>query len=304
LWPTLIPQRIEWVWSNYQRQLARLAWLNDDALPHLDCSSGTEIFAESFGCRVERPADDMPFARPLISSAGQVARLRVPSLDHPALAAQFAIADELRRRDPTALLRLPDIQSPMDIAALIWDKTDFYLALLESPAAVRELAGKVQQLLTAFLDEWFGRYGRAFIAHYPDYYMPWGVTLSEDEVGCVDPATFESLFLPELASLAQRYGALGMHCCANARHQWAGFLRIPNLRLLNLVQPPEVIRDAYRFFAPHVAQWHSQSFAGDPATWPDQIVPCARVVLETTVQSRAEAIALAERWSAACAGAP
>ena len=36
--------------------------------------------------------------------------------------------------------------------------------------------------------------------------MPRGLTLSEDEVGAVSPALFDSLFLPELAELSARYG--------------------------------------------------------------------------------------------------
>ena len=157
------------------------------------------------------------------------------------LSQESDIADELRRRaGPDALMRLIDVQSPMDIAALVWDKNTFYAALIESPAAVKELAGRVKELLVAFLDRWFARYGGAFMAHYPQYYMSRGLTLSEDEVGAVSPEMFDALFLPELADLSARYDGLGMHCCANARHQWEGFKRIPDLRLLNLVQPMEV----------------------------------------------------------------
>jgi hypothetical protein len=147
--------------------------------------------------------------------------VKVPELSSSSLANIFEMSDELHRRTgPNSLMRLPDdIQSPMNIAALIWDKSDFYVALMETPEAVRELADKVRTLLTAFLDEWFRRYGTAFIAHYPFYYMERGVTLSEDEIGAVNPDTFDEFFLPELTYLSERYGGIGIHCCANARHQ-------------------------------------------------------------------------------------
>jgi len=166
-----------------------------------------------------------------------VSRIKTPELGSTPLTMLFEIADELRRRaGKNALIKLVDIQSPMDIAALIWDKNDFYSALIYAPEAVMELSVKVKELLTAFLDEWFNRYGVEFIAHYPSYYMPKGITLSEDEVGSVSPQMFVEYFLPELEELSNRYGGLGMHCCANARHQWENFKKIPNLRLLNLVQ--------------------------------------------------------------------
>lgn len=57
------------------------------------------------------------------------------------------------------MLCLPDVQTPMDIAALIWDKNYFFAAMIEEPEAVKELAHKVSRLYFAFFDEWFRRYG-------------------------------------------------------------------------------------------------------------------------------------------------
>ncbi len=262
--------------------------------------TGTEIFAEAFGCKVHRPENAMPFALPLISSASQVAGLKVPELSTSSLAYLFDIGDELRRRaGDDALMRIVDVQSPMDIAALIWNKSDFYVAMIDSPEAVRELAHKVSDLLTSFLDEWFSRYGREFMGHFPNYYVPYGVTLSEDEVGVVNAEIFEQLFLPELSMLSERYGALGMHCCANSRHQWEGFLHIPNLRLLNLAQPQEIMDEAYEFFAPHVVQMHT-GYVVDPVwSWPAKKPAGSRIVIEVTATTRDEALELSDKlWTA------
>lgn len=286
-------ERIEWAWQKYQRHLDRLAWLDDDSLPCLEPYTGTEIFAAAFGCPVHRPDDTNPYARPRIDDAGQVAGLRVPDITAEPLAILFDIADELRRRaGPEALMRLPDIQSPMDIAALIWDKNTLYPALLEAPETVRELAGKVRGLLTAFLDEWFSRYGSDYVAHYPDYYMPGGVTLSEDEIGVVSPQLFDELFLPELAELSTRYGGLGMHCCADARHHWEAWKQIPDLRLLNIVHRPDEVRDAYDCFADHTAQMHNWCGDGDPRTW--SYPAAARVVIGVDAPTADTARALAD----------
>jgi hypothetical protein len=287
--------RIEWAWQKYTDQIERLDWLDDDTLPYLDIYTGTEIFAEAFGCTVHRPDDDMPFALPLITEASEVARLPQPDLNTPGLSLLFEIADELRRcAGDKALLRMVDIQSPLDICALIWDKRQFYPALIETPNAVLELAAKVRTLLTAFLDEWFARYGVSFIAHFPDYYMPQGITLSEDEIGAVSIRMFEQLFLPELTFLSERYGEIGMHCCAHARHQWQNFTKIPGLRVLNLIQPPDVLAEAYGFFAPHVVQMHS--WCGDmPDQWVKTLPATSRVVIETYAADRDQAQQWADR---------
>lgn len=286
--PDRIRERIDWAWQSYTRQAEAVEWLADDAVPHLDPYTGTEIFAAAFGCPVHRPDDTNPFARPLIHSAAEVRSLRVPDITAEPLAQLFEIADELRRRaGPDAVMRLPDIQSPMDIAALIWDKENFYIAAIESPEAIRELAAKVRQLLVAFLDEWFARYGTDFVAHFPDYYMSGGITLSEDEIGAVSTDMFRELFLPELAELSQRYGGLGMHCCADARHHWEAWAEIPDLRLLNICHKASVVDKAYGYFARKLPQMHNWCGDGDPASW--RFPAGSRVVIGAPADSPDEA---------------
>lgn len=297
--PAQTDARIEWAWDRYRYQLGQAEWLEDDTVPHLDVYTGTEIFAEAFGCRVHRPNDNMPFALPMLTHACDVATLQVPTLDTPCLRRLFDIADALRARSGNgAVLRMVDIQSPMDIAALIWEKTSFYLALLESPEAVQELANKVGQLLTAFLDEWFSRYGRDFVAHYPDYYVPRGITLSEDEIGAVGCDMFDAYFVDELAALSRRYGGIGIHCCAHAQHHWAGLAAVPGLLLLNLVQPEDVLREAYAFFAPHAAQMHGWCGGDDVVGWAEALPPESRVVINVTAGTREEALRLLDELRA------
>jgi len=183
------------------------------------------------------------------------------------------------------------------VAALIWDKESFYPALLEEPEAVERLTAKVRALQFAFLDEWFRRYGRPAVAHYPDYLLPRGVSLSVDEVGAMSPALFARFVAPELAAFSARYGGLGVHCCAHARHQWDGFARVPDLLLLNLNQPEPVVREAYARFAAVAPQWHGGWSPGtNPSGWASELPPTARVVIEVTATSRDEALALSDTF--------
>lgn len=301
-YPELKAQRIDWAWDHYQRLAARTEWLPDDTMPFLNPYTGTEIFAAAFGCDVSRPDDDMPFALPLVTSAAEADKLRVPDLDCEPLAILFEIADELRRRaGDDALLALPDIQSPMDIAALIWDKTHLFCAMLDEAEAVKTLAAKAMELLTKFLDEWFRRYGSEYIAHYPPYYMPGGLTLSEDEIGSVSREMFDEFFLPTLVALSERYGGIGIHCCADSRHQWDGFRKIPKLMLINLGgRSAEEIREAYELFSPDSAHWHWAWTPGEPL-WEHlgEYPPGTRAVLNFGPPDREGAIEAAEKMAAA-----
>jgi hypothetical protein len=300
--PELKAERLEWIWQNYVYHLERMQWLDDDMIPCLDMLTGTELFAEAFGCRVYRPENDMPFALPLVSSAAEAEKLKIPSLDAPPLALAFEMADALAQRAGAgATFRMVDLQSPMDVAALIWEKKSFYLALVEAPEAVKALAEKVKTLQMHFLDAWFRRYGKGFVAHYPDYYLPQGVSMSVDEIGAVSPRMFEHFFLPELNDLAERYGGLGVHSCANNRHQWENFKRIPGLKFLNINQPEATLREAYPFFAKQVAQWHyGWDPLDDPLGWLAQMPAEARVVVDVGAETREEAIRLAGELAEVC----
>jgi len=136
----------------------------------------------------------------------------------------------------------------MSVAALILKKEVFFITLINEPKYIMELAYKVRILLTQFLDEWFKEFGRELIAHYPYYYLESGVTFSEDEVGSINSNMFKQYFTGDIEYLSDRYGNLGMHCCASARHQWEHFKNIKNLKVINIVQPRKIVEEANEYF--------------------------------------------------------
>lgn len=302
LWPDKVRERIERRWAEYELMRQKAERVDDDRVPFLSNLTGTEIFAEAFGCRVHRPDADMPFALPMVQSAAEADRLRAPELSNSSLAYLFDIADELYRRGgPGSIMRPVDIQSPMDIVALIWDKVDLFCAMVETPEVVKALAEKVRGLLVAFCDEWFRRYGTTHVAHYPEYVMHGGLTLSVDEVGAINPEMFHEFFRGELVALSNHFGGLGIHCCADARHQWGNFRELPGLKVINHNAPPsrdaqEYLMDSLRFYAGGPAQLPGYwAPAGRPETWVDQIPQGARVIFEAQVDSAAAAATLAAR---------
>jgi hypothetical protein len=189
----------------------------------------------------------------------------------------------------------------MDIVALIWEKADLFCAMIETPDAVKALADKVRTLLVSFFDEWFSRYGKTFVAHYPDYVMHGGITMSVDEVGALNPEMFQEFFRDELITLAEHFGGLGIHCCADARHQWGNFRVLPGLKVMNHNAPPtrnvrEYLLDAVRFYGDQVTQvpvgWTPD---GDPDTWPAQFPRGTRVVFDVPATDAASAASIASR---------
>ncbi len=67
----------------------RLRWheaLDDDSVPFVKLSTGTELFAAAFGCPVHIYEDSPPCALPLVTTPEEADRLAVPGLDAPPLA--------------------------------------------------------------------------------------------------------------------------------------------------------------------------------------------------------------------------
>ena len=117
-------------------------------------------------------------------------------------------------------------------------------------------------------------------------------------MGAVSPRIFEQYFLPELEYLARRYGNLGMHCCAHARHQWQGFLRIPNLRLINFVQPQAVLQAAVSVFAEKACQMHNWDPMPDLSAGPENFPSPAHHVFQPAAATQGQAQALVHDFRA------
>ena len=129
--------------------------------------------------------------------------------------------------------------------------------------------------------------------------MEGGITVSEDEVGAVSSEMFAEFFRDELVALSERYGGIGVHCCAHAQHQWDHFKSLPGLRLLNLNQPHAVVAEAYDFFDTGIAQMHyGYERRGGVEEWPGQHPTGRRIVFETTVEGREQGMAAAESFAA------
>jgi len=231
----------EWLPAVVQDFETRLKWhnaLGDDAVPYVNIQTGTEIFAAAFGCPVHMYDDAPPCALPLVTTADDAGRLPVPGLDARPLARVFELAELVRGEVGADVpISVPDIQSPFDIAALVWRKEDLFAAMYERPGAVKRLVDKCHRLLVDFLFEFRRRFPNCNLCHCPNAWAPpeLGAWLSEDEAGSLSTAMFEEFCLPSLVELSERFGGLFVHCCAAADHQYDSFRKIPNLRGLNRV---------------------------------------------------------------------
>ena len=238
-----VDEWVDWVVNNYERHVAMQEAVGDDSVPTAKLSTGTHIYAAAFGSPVERfeGRDTNPCALPFIKTTAEADRVKLPSIESsPTLSRVIELGQKVRDRlGPKAFLGPCDMQTGFDTACLIWDKTEFYCAMMDETEipAVKRLTAKCAALFKEFLTILRREFPRMSPLHCPGIWCPpeLGPWMSNDECGAVSVEMFETFMLPEMVDLAETFEGIGMHCCADAEHQFASFNKIPNFYGFNRV---------------------------------------------------------------------
>ncbi len=232
---------LPWIAEGYQKWKMFMEKVGDDSVPLVGFNTGTHIYASAFGAETHYFNDSAPCAMPFIQTTEEAERVREPELyECKTLMRIFEMAELVKKElGSDTLLGPPDMQSGFDTACLIWNKQDIFCSMLmdEEKGAVHRLAGKCANLLKKFIGEFYRLYPDGSLAHCPTTWIPQGMGpwVSNDECGAISVPMFEEFCLPELIDLATTFGGLGMHCCADAEHQFPSFRKIPNFYAFNRV---------------------------------------------------------------------
>lgn len=230
-----------WIVEGYLKNRAFSEAAGDDSVPVAGLNSGTHIYAAAMGSPVHHYADNNPCAMPFIMTAAEADRIQEPELSAcKTLTRILEMADLLKTElGSDVIVGPPDMQSGFDSACLVWDKVGLFCAMMteEEKPAVHRLAGKCAALFKKFIAEFYRRHPTASLAHCPLTWVPPGMGpwLSNDECGAMSMELFEEFCLPELVDVSKTFGGLGMHCCADAEHQFPSFRKIPDFYAFNRV---------------------------------------------------------------------
>jgi hypothetical protein len=233
---------VAWIVENYERQMAHLEAVGDDGVPVAHLWTGTHIYAAAFGSPVRTFEDDMPCALPFVNTTAEADALKTPDISaSPTLSRVIELGHKVRDAlGPEAYLGPCDMQTGFDTACLVWDKTELYCAMMDDEGCktVKRLAAKCAELFKRFLAELRREFPNMSPQHCPGVWCPpeLGPWMSNDECGAVGPEMFEAFMLPEMVDLAGTFGGIGMHCCADAEHQFESFTKIPDFYAFNRVR--------------------------------------------------------------------
>jgi hypothetical protein len=213
--------------------------VGDDFVPHLRPEQGVTIFASAFGCPVRYFDHTLPWANSLIRPGDpphKVYELPRPAVTDGQLGTILEFIDyfvaEAGGRYPIALA---DLQGPLDTAYLVWEPTDFMLAMYSSPREVHHLMRLVTDLIIAFVKEQRSRSPEFLPCHFPPVWLPEGrgISISDDCLAVLSPNLYEEFALPYVNELSEEFGGVVIHSCGNFLHQLDNLARVQGLRGIN-----------------------------------------------------------------------
>jgi hypothetical protein len=217
---------------------AKVPW---DVLPCFDCGTYPVGLATAFGGRVVASSTGAnPWIEPVVHQAEDVYRLKPPGvLDGMVGEKVQDYQYALERVGGYIPPRVPDMQGPLMVAAMLWKEEDFILAMYDKPEAVHHLLNLATDHIIAVYHYFRDTYPGALMVSCPVCYMPQelGVGMTEDFMHLLSPALYAEFGLPYVNRIAREFGGLLIHCCGVFKQHWDTVKQFHNLRGLDTQYP-------------------------------------------------------------------
>jgi len=212
-------------------------WAQDDFVLHLQPQMGVGIFASAFGCETSFPHDQMPWTKFAIKSgepAEKVYDFSPPGIRDGLLGDILDFTEYFEKKAGAQYpIAMTDVQGPIDTAYLVWDSTDFMVAMYEHPKEVHHLMRMVTDLVIKFVkahSELAGEFIPTMIGYMPDGE---GIHVAEDALAVLSPNLYEEFSLPYINELSEEFGGILIHSCGNFEHQLPILQKVHNLKGIN-----------------------------------------------------------------------
>jgi hypothetical protein len=208
-----------------------------DWTPVPTCWAGggtTCMFAQALGCPPTE-VDGRPWIKRLIHDPAQVADIAVPDVytGWPGDVLR-AMANQLPGLPPDALVRCPDVQSPLGIAELMWDES-FYTAFFEAPEALHALLDTITTYQIAYIREFNRLMGaRLNPCGFPAIWAEGpGTMVADDTLSLLSPAMHLEFSVPYLNCIADACGPIYYHTCTLSAPYFDNVHQIRNVAAYN-----------------------------------------------------------------------
>lgn len=212
--------------------------IHDFDIPALRTDFGTSIFPSAFGAPVRFEKGRYPWNEPIVFDEPTVVyRLTKPSVRDGLLGMVLDFTHFVVRETNGQLpVKMTDLQGPVDVAYLLWESNNFFLALFEAPKAVHHLLEMITELIIEFVHAQKKAAREAeFIPCHLQHYLPWGegICVSEDLLSILSPELYREFAIPYLNVLSEEFGGVFIHSCGNFTHNLQVLAEVKGLKGIN-----------------------------------------------------------------------
>jgi hypothetical protein len=195
----------------------------------------THSIALAFGCKPVYTSEGREWIVDRITDAGQIHEVEIPAV-HAGRTGEILerMSVLLESLPGDTLIRLPDIQSPLGVAELMWDQS-FYLALLTHPEEVHILLEKITHFTISYIeairDLLGSRYNPA--THPQIWAPPEGYYMSDDVNSMLSPEQHMEYSIDYINRISRKLGPLFYHSCTWTPPYYQNLDKLEGIRAAN-----------------------------------------------------------------------
>ena len=221
----------------------------------------THTIALAFGAKPLFTSDGKEWIEKLITDPSQVSSIKVPDVWSSRTGEMLDKAVEMLKQLPEdTLIRMPDIQSPLGVAELLWDES-FYMAFLLNPDALHELLDKITDFNIAYVRELQNVLGKRFnpACHPRIWSDPAGYYISDDVNSMISPDLHAEFSIPYINRMTEACGPVFYHSCTWREEYFENIRNVKNKKMINWstgssIDPAVLIKEfsGESVIAPHI----------------------------------------------------
>jgi len=203
----------------------------DDYVPMLLPYLGTGVIASAFGCEIVWRENENPWTKPIIYSPQEVYKLKSPKVTDGLLGKVLEYTKYFEEDTQGEIpIQVTDVQSPLDIASLIWAYDDFLVAMYTNPKEVHYLLKLVTDLIIEFV-----KVQKQMLTDFVPSHHLWmpdggGFRINEDLLAIVSPSLYKEFALPYNNRISEEFNGLFIHSCGDFSFNFENLLKYDKLR--------------------------------------------------------------------------
>lgn len=286
--------------SSLNKETCLEAWLDnltanmqlygDVAYTYLEPWAGVPVYANAFGAHLYYNGVEAAQSTPCYTDVSEVENVPMPTAGDCEL--MRTVLEYIRYFKEQTGGQLPicltDCQSPCDTASLILDPCELFAASLEDPDSLTDFMEKVTRCIAEFTEMQIDAIGQDLLSG-PGHSMVsatgmQGISVSDDNMAVISPASFAVIADPWNTKLAERFGGIAVHSCGIVTPTLPKLFDMPGFSQFDCK-----VTD----FEPNDPQKLAELFAGkdtilkvdiDPSEDPSRLIPLLRSDVKLILQ--------------------